>query len=251
MVNFMSFKLMAYIGDQLEKHDMKINTVDLHEQLNKIRTKHPSEQIIEDVNELLNSEEARDQEILQKIENGDEDVDFDESRLDPSRIYTMEQIKKLCISYRLRFLDTKYFKGQIPYEAISETKAIEKQLGRPVNRFKIIAPKELFNLSDKDSDPILMLPLKNDRFYFIHKWGGEISRFRSILAFPMRNMMTMFWVLFGLALLFSIVVPTPSTSMFIFLVVHSFIGICGMACLIIMSMRENFSNAEWNSQYLS
>jgi len=230
---------------------MNLNTVDLYEQLQKIRRKNPSESLMSEVQEILEKESKRDERIVESIEGNANLIEIDESSLEASNIYTLDQIQQLCIKYRLRFLDSTHFKGEIPYEAVQKVKALEDQIGEELNHFKIIAPKELFKLTDKDSDPILMLPLKNDRFYFIHKWGGEISSLRSILAFPMRNFMSMFWFLAGLAVVFSLLVPTPSFDVFIFLFVHSFIAICGMACMLVMSMRENFSNVEWDSKYLS
>lgn len=230
---------------------MKINTVDLHDQLVKIQKKHPSESILEEAQDLLNKENLREERIKKAIEGSDNSDFFDESGLDQQHIFTLEQIEKLCIKYRLRFLDSKYFKGEIPYEGIQKIKKLENQLGHSLKGFKIIAPKELFTLSDKDSDPILMLPLKNNRFYFIHKWGGEISALRATLAYPMRDFMSMFWFLAALAVVFSFAIPTPSWDVFAFLVVHSFLAICGMACMLIFTMRENFSSAEWDSKYFS
>lgn len=230
---------------------MNINTVNLHDQLKKIRSKHPEQDVLEEVNELLDQESKRDNRILDSLEGAVAAIEIDEEKLDSSNIFTLEQIEKLCVKYRLRFLDSKHFKGDIPYEAISKIKVLEGELNTELKQFKIIAPKELFQLTDKDSDPILMLPLSNNRFYFIHKWGGEISALRAILAFPMRNFMSMFWSLAALAILFAWAIPTPSFDVFLFLVVHSFIAICGMACMVVLSMRENFSNTEWDSKYLS
>jgi hypothetical protein len=85
----------------------------------------------------------------------------------------------------------------------------------------------------------------------IHKWGGELNVFRSLLAFPMRSFMSMFWFLWAVSIVFSLLVPTPSWHVFLFLVVHSFIAICGLACMMVFMARENFSNAEWDSKYLS
>lgn len=230
---------------------MNIKSVDLHEELKRIQKKHPSEGIIEEVQQLLNQEHDRERKIVDTLGNGSDGKLIDEDLLDESQIFSLEQIQKLCIKYRLRFLDSKHFKGEIPYEAIQKIKGLESELNTDLKGFKIIAPKELFKLTDKDSDPILMLPLKNNRFYFIHKWGGEISSLRSLLAFPMRNLMSMFWFLFGVAVLFSLAIPTPSWDVFAFLVVHSFIAICGMACMIIFTMRENFSTEEWDSKFFS
>ncbi len=230
---------------------MNFNTVDLFDELQKIQKKNSSKEIIEEVNDLLKKEEQQEERINEALQNASKEIILDESNLDASKIYTIEQIQKLCVKYRLRFLDSKYFKGEIPYEAISKVKEIEKLSNQKIESFKIIAPKELFKLEDKDSDPILMIPLKNNRFYFVHKWGGEINVFRSLLAFPMRNFMSMFWFLAVVAVLFAMAIPTESIDVFLFLAVHSFIAICGMACMIVMSLRENFSSTEWDSRYLS
>lgn len=230
---------------------MNINNVDLHEQLKKFQKKHPADSIMEEVQGIWEQDEARELRITQAIEGDSQEHLIDESKLKDEHIFTIEQIEKLCVKYRLRFLDSKHFRSEIPYEAIQKVKALEKSLGMDLKGFKIIAPKELFKLTDKDSDPILMLPLKNGRFYFIHKWGGEISSLRALLAFPMRNFMSMFWFLAAVAVLFSWAIPTPSWDVFLFLMVHSFIAICGMACMIIFTMRENFSSEEWNSKYFS
>jgi len=42
---------------------------------------------------------------------------FDIDTLDFSRVYHLETIKRVCIDYRLRFLDLKYFKGALPEAA--------------------------------------------------------------------------------------------------------------------------------------
>ena len=233
------------------KFGMNIKTVDLHEQLKKIQKKHPAQSIMSEVQSILAAEEERESRISKAIEGDTQSQQIDETLLDPKHIFSLDQIEKLCIKYRLRFLDSKHFRSEIPYEAIQKVKILEDELGMDLKGFKIIAPKELFKLTDKDSDPILMLPLKNDRFYFIHKWGGEISSLRALLAFPMRSFMSMFWFLAAVAVLFAWAVPTPSFDVFMFLVVHSFIAICGMACMLIFTMRENFSNAEWKSKYFS
>ena len=43
--------------------------------------------------------------------------DFDIDKLKSKNIYHISDIKKICIDYRLRFLNTKYFKGDIPLSA--------------------------------------------------------------------------------------------------------------------------------------
>lgn len=226
---------------------MDLNTVDLYQELKKEkRSLNPEEE----AKEILNKAFIEDLNLYSRNSGAVPDKKLLE-KLQAENIYDLESIRSLCIKFRLRFLDAELYKGEIPYEATQKVKDLERELGCRLNNFKIIAPKELFKLTDKDSDPILMVQLTKNKFYFIHKWGGEINRFRKALAYPLRNFETMFITLAAIALLFSIAVPTPNTTLFIFLVVHSFIAICGMACLVIMTFRENFSDTEWDSQYFS
>ena len=230
---------------------MNFNTVDLEKELDRLKEKNQKQAVLREVDNILQEAEREDLRVTASL-SGEQIPNFiDESLLDGSKIYSYEQIKQICIKYRLRFLDSKVFKGEIPYEAVSKIKALEREHNETFSGFKIVAPKELFQLEDKDSDPLLFLPLKNGRYYLIHKWGGELNVFRSILAFPLRNFMSMFWFLVGVSILFSLAVPTPSWHVFLFLVVHSFIAICGITCMLVFMARENFSSTEWNSKYLS
>ena len=230
---------------------MNFNTVDLQEELQKIKKK-TKVNVLDEVQQILNEDLEKEKEITNKLKgNVIENQKHDLSKFDDNNIYSLEQIKQICIKYRLRFLDSKAFIGEIPTEGILKVKALEKQLGYPIDGFKIVAPKKLFQLEDKDSDPLLFLQLTDNKFYFVHKWGGELNRFRALVATPMRSFMSMFWTLLAVAFLFSMAIPTASIDVFIFLFVHSFIAICGIACMIIFMIRENFSDAEWNSKFFS
>jgi hypothetical protein len=230
---------------------MNFNTVDLQEELQKIKKK-TKVNVLDEVQQILQEDQQKELAIASKLQGKDiSDQEIDLSKLDSNNIYSIEQIKQICVKYRLRFLDSKAFIGEIPAEAIMKVKALEKKLGHPIDGFKIVAPKKLFQLEDKDSDPLLFLQLADNKFYFIHKWGGELNRFRALLAAPLRSFMSMFWTLLGVAFLFSLAIPTASIDVFIFLFVHSFIAICGIACMIIFMIRENFSDSEWNSKFFS
>ena len=92
---------------------MNFNTVDLFDELQKIQKKNSSKEILEEVNDLLRKEEENHERINEALQNDSSEIILDESNLDSSKIYTIEQIQKLCIKYRLRFLDSKYFKGEV------------------------------------------------------------------------------------------------------------------------------------------
>lgn len=228
---------------------MNFNTVDLHKELKKVKSKEKIP-LVEEVDSILKQGQEHDKAIYNRFKKSGQEL-FIESEFDENNIFTLDQIKSICIKYRLRFLDSKRFKGEIPYEAVSKIKQLEREKGAGLNGFKIIAPKKLFQLDDKDADPLLFLQLSENKFYFIHKWGRELNLFRSLIVMPFRSFMNMFWFLVGVAFFFSLAVPTQSIDVFAFLFVHSFIAICGIACMLIFMFRENFSDVEWDSKFLS
>ena len=61
---------------------------------------------------------------------------FDFDQLKTERIFHLDQIRKVCIDYRLRFLDIKYFKGNIPFEAIQKITLLEKKHQTDLEGFK-------------------------------------------------------------------------------------------------------------------
>ena len=69
---------------------------------------------------------------------------FDFDQLETRKIFHLSQIKKVCIDYRLRFLDIKYFKGNLPKEAIEKITQLEKDHQTTLDGFKIMATSVLF-----------------------------------------------------------------------------------------------------------
>ena len=51
---------------------------------------------------------------------------FDFEKLDANKIYSINTIKRVCIDYRLRFLDIKYFKNKLPNEVYQKINSLEK-----------------------------------------------------------------------------------------------------------------------------
>ena len=114
----------------------------IEEKLHSLRAKSiQEERILEDVYQLLRQEQDREDRITASIAGSSREVQnhFTFDLLETGHIYQIEQIKDICINYRLRFLDTRYFKGQIPAEAISKIKSLEKAHNLEIEGYKIIA----------------------------------------------------------------------------------------------------------------
>ncbi len=126
--------------------------------------------------------------------------------LDTQRIYHETHIKKLCVDYRLRFLDIALFKQDFPIEAIDAIQDLEKTHGVSLQGLKIAAPSKTFSLKNYD-DPLLFAPLGNDHYYLIHQWGNDVSPWRKWKYWPIKNAVTFMIFSLVVSALFTWVMP--------------------------------------------
>ena len=116
----------------------------------------------------------------------------------------------------------------------------------------IMAPSKLFKIKSPD-DPILFIPIGNNYYYLIHKWGEEFNYLRKLLVLPFKNIdnLTIFSVMVSVffALLGKLFIPSLTSSevfiLFLFLV-KGFIFIFFYTFFL---TRKNFSESIWNSKY--
>ena len=95
----------------------------LEKQLTKIRDKqYTSHDWKSQVALLFDQETIKTEKIVEKLTtvSSSSENNFDFEVLETSKIYHLDQIRKICIDYRLRFLDAKFFKGKIPYDLIND-----------------------------------------------------------------------------------------------------------------------------------
>ena len=179
---------------------------------------------------------------------------FDFEQLETKRIFHRDTIKKTCIDYRLRFLDLDYFKGDVPVEAIESIQALEQAHNTELQNMKIVAPSKLFKLKNAD-DPLLFVPIGNEYYYLIHKWGNDLHPLRLLLMWPFKNI----WNLLITILLFSFIVTeitplnlftkTPNTSSYWMLLFFMFKAIASVVLYFGFALGKNFNPAIWNNKY--
>lgn len=170
------------------------------------------------------------------------------------RIVHQDRIQMLCTDYRLRFLDANHFAGTIPYEAIAAMERLEAAAGTKLNGYKIIAPADLFRLTYKDKDPMLLLELGGGYYYLVHKWGGEVNPLRKFLMYPLRSFPSMLRSVVGFCAVVAALIPTsvlgehPGFVRIIFFFYLLF-ATSAMTALYGFSRAKNFSENLWNSRY--
>ena len=180
--------------------------------------------------------------------------DFDLDKLAAANIFHIDNIKNTCIDYRLRFLDLKYFKNDLPQEAFDKIARLEAVHGTTLSGFKIMAPSKLFRLKNTD-DPLLFVPIGNDYFYLIHQWGDDLSPFRKLFMWPFKNIWNLMVLIMGISWIATSLTPmaifskTTSWSTYWMVYFFMFKAIAAIVLFYGFALGKNFNPAIWNSKY--
>ena len=227
----------------------------LEEKLLQVRNKRNPNPLSE-VYTVLSKNEVDRSTIKKSLDTPSVDTnnDFVFDLLDIDKIFHLEDIKNVCVDYRLRFLDAHFFKGTFPEEAVSKIRELENKHCTKLKGFKIVAPSKLLKLENLD-DPLLFAPMGNDYYYLIHKWGNDLKWYRKLMVLPFKKIENLLILLILVSGILSLITPihlfTPVVgireriTMFVFM----FIWVTAMVILYGGSKGKNFNNVIWNSKY--
>ncbi len=233
--------------------------INLKTELERVQEELSQNVIVSEVKQLLNSDATEEALISERIYNRAMSNGVDSvitELLDPSLIFDSEAIEAICTKYRLRFLESTLFKGEVPAEAIRIVKHIESDTGLRFSKFSIIAPAERFRLKDSTKDPILLAELPNGRFYYIHHWGDDMSWKDLLLQYPFRHMGTLAASSIILGAVFALLIPMQfadgKVEFFYRFFIFSMSSALIMTLVIIIGIMysKDFSENVWNSKFL-
>lgn len=239
---------------------MFLEKTNIKEKLLREKSKKPSgeAEVLHEVFNILKDLDEQHERIKDSIAKGGNALtnNFEFDALDSTRIFHISDIKKVCIDYRLRFLDSRYFKGEIPVEGISNIKALEKEHDIVLKGFKIVAPSKLFKLEDKD-DPLLFVPIGNGYYYLIHQWGNDLHALRKVVMWPFKNIINLAVLVFAISFVVTLMIPeglfskSNSSAQFWILFFFMFKSIAAVVIFYGFAMGKNFNPAIWNSKYFN
>ncbi len=243
--------------------------VDIIAELSKERElqKSGADAFLRQASQILTSEWEHENQIQIRLKGDAEEfanLSVDQlGSLDSSLVFDQHVIMQIATKYRLRFLDSKLFADDIPYEATAKVKALEQKVGHQFQQFRILAPASRFQLKDATEDPILFADLGNGEYYMIHKWGNDMVWFRNIQNFPMRNITTLGLTSVIIGLMITLLLPNslfPAaewessfanglTRIYLSFIFSGFIFVTALIVGILYS--KEFSEDVWNSKYFN
>lgn len=139
-----------------------------------------ADNLLESVKENLTTADSKDSEMLkyfgtgQVIQSGVSKKQEAERKLQNGSI-TRGDIKSLCLDYGLRFLQSKYYKKEIPLRALNDLRKFsETTTVYPENLF-VIAPASHFELGPRPKKDPVLLYNTGDTFKVISTWGDDFK----------------------------------------------------------------------------
>lgn len=174
---------------------------------------------ITEVKLLLQQNESEDLSFLQSafpnsvnskivISNSDNEQVKKLSSMHNGDVYTTDQLKSICMKYRLRFLPSTLYKGNIPVDVIHDIR--NKMKGDEKLKYLssgsatiyqrnlfMMAPASMFNIESvvskkkaelaeikrlRDLDPAVFIKVDDDKYLFVREFGNSFSPLRRILG---------------------------------------------------------------------
>lgn len=234
-----------------------IARTNVEDRLKKHRSREVSESdLLAEIKNIFDQGDRKDASIISQLQSssGRDHNALNLDLLDTDRIFHVSHIKAICIDYRLRFLDSKLFKGSIPYEAAIKIKELEKEHKTVIEGFKIMAPSKLFKLENAD-DPLLFAPIGNGYYYLIHKWGNDLSPYRKLAVLPFKSFENLMILTALVSFFASFLVPKGLLSIetsgvqFLLTFLFMFKSVAAVVLYYSFAAGKNFNSVIWDSKY--
>lgn len=214
--------------------------------------------LINEVKNILSADLIKEDKVLSNLKYYNKSFELlDESEINPSLIFSIDEIKNICVKYRLRFLDSQFYKEEFPYESILKIKDLNSQFHKDLKGFKILAPKDAFSKNEKNLPGLLFAPTLSGNFYLIHSWGKEYKWYRKFLLFPVRTIETLFLSLAAFTLIVDLSLPVELITLDrsapywcgyrIATYFHLFIFFSGFTTYATFAFNKDFSKSNWNN----
>lgn len=222
----------------------------------------PESRLLNEVNSWLASESSRDREILQTMrQTPKQGCELPAQFAEHSTSFSVDSIRAIAVKYRLRFLPSNRFQGDIPPEALAKIKRLQNQSGKHLEEFYILAPAKKFKLGDCNEDPLLFVPLSNGKYMLVHQWGGDISWYRRWVSFPLKSWKTLVLSTLGIITALTLMMPNSffATSTEVTYLISGriifflWLNLVTAATLsfTLFTFNFTFSSQNWNSKFFN
>lgn len=181
---------------------------------------------------------------------------LDEESLDPNLVFKIEDIRHLAIKHRFKFLESKLYKPEIPYEAVLRIKYLNDTFHKEIRHFRILSQPGSFTDVTQDHESLLFAKTNYDNYYLVHSWGKKPKWYRQYQFWPLKKFESLVITLLTVTLIIALVLPTSLITLdakatywsgyraaaFFHLLIFNL----GVTAYITFAFSKNFSSSIWN-----
>jgi hypothetical protein len=215
------------------------------------------EEIIRETHRILRKDLFAEKKILQNLKHYSKTFEvMDEEDAEHASVFSLADIRTIAVNHRLKFLESKLYKEDIPYEAILKIKELNNRYHKELKLFQVLSTSESFKGSPKPQPALLFVKTNYDNFYLVHAWGGRIKRSRALLYWPLRRFENLIGTILVSTLLITLVLPTNLITLDSHAVYwsgyraaaffHLLIFNLGVTAYVTFAFSRNFSSSVWN-----
>ncbi len=231
----------------------------------RIKNAKHEDHVIGEVYNILNRDLFHEKKVLSNLKLYNQSFEqIDEDDADVLDIFSQKDIKEICIDYRLRFIDSQFYKKEIPYAAVLKIKDLNVKYRKDLKGFKILAPIESFRRDSEDKELLLMAPTNNGNYCLIYKWGSPLNKNRKWLYWPLRKFDNLLLTVLFITAIITLSLPPDLMLMRMFSVTndqdlsywsmhrlaayfHLLIFNMGFTAYLTFTFTNSFSSASWNT----
>ncbi len=235
--------------------------VDIEQELVKQRNKarQGENQLVFEASRILKQDLFSESNILGNLKEYNRISEVvNEEDVDSSLVFTTAEIKKLAIRFRLKFLESKIYKPEIPYEAVLKIKYHNDTFRKELKTFRILSSPQSFVKRESQDATLLFVKTNYDNYYLLHRWGNTIGRTRQAKFWPLRHFENLFITVLLFTLIVTLSLPTHLISLDPKAVYwsgyraaaffHLLIFNMGVTAYFTFAFSQNFSSSIWNSE---
>lgn len=221
------------------------------------KSRHTEEHLISEAQRILKQDLLTERNILDNLKQYSKNIELvDEEDVSEKIIFNSSEIKQTAILYRLKFLDSKLYKPEFPYEAILKLKQHNKTFHKDLKHFYVLSVPEAFTDKKNTGETFLFSKTNYDNYALIHHWGKPLKASRKLKFWALRNFENLVFSLTFITLVITLSLPTRFITLdpkaeywssfrgaaFFHLLIFN----TGVAVFITFGFSKNFSSSIWN-----
>lgn len=175
----------------------------------RIQQRRHEEQVLAEARQILKKDLFSEDKVLQNLQQYNRTFDVvNEEEVDSDDVFTPREIREVAVRYRLKFLESRFYNAEFPYEAILRIRELNRKQGKDLKIFRVLASPELFNGKVPASQCSLFVKTNYDNYYLLHRWGEPVPQYRKWLYWPLRSFETLAFTIIVFTLALTLSLPT-------------------------------------------